>query len=106
MRLNRRQLSVITGAPAIQKPDPAADIMAKIDAIEARLAGLPAPLAPAQPYDDRALMDRLDRLERAVAALAAAPAKFTFNVIRNDRGQIAQIEVERPGPRPGAVWRK
>lgn len=104
MRLNRRQLSVITGTPP--KPDPAAGIMAKVEAIEARLAGQPAPPAPAQPYDDRALMERLDRLEKAVAALAAAPAKFTFNVVRNDRGQIAQIEVERPDYRSGAVWRK
>jgi hypothetical protein len=101
MRINRRQLSVITKAPPAPKPDPLAPLAAKLEALEARL---PVAIPPApQPYDDRALMARIEAMERAITAMSAS--KFTFDIFRNAQGQIQKIEVTRPGLAPGTVWR-
>jgi hypothetical protein len=106
MRVNRRQLSVITKVDP-PRPDPMGAVMAKLAEIEAmvEMTRLAVPL-PQPGYDDRSLMQRLEAIERAIVAVAAVPMKFTFDVIRNDKGQIDKILVERPGRKPDVLWRK
>ena len=71
MRLNRRQLSVITRDDP-PRPDPMAAVMAKLEAMEQvmEITRLAIPSQP-EPRDDRPLMQRLEALEPHRDALAS-----------------------------------
>jgi hypothetical protein len=95
MRVNERQLSLITGRPPpppLATKSDLAQIIEKLKSIEVSVFREPPPPPPS---DMPAILARLDRLEAAIKAIPKDKPAWEFTVTRNAAGQIEKINATR-----------